>query len=98
MALKVRMVTYRVRMLPLTSDSRFNYEAALVGLLGVIWLKRSSRLQYASHAHLNQLRIEHCMQIVGDAMAVLQHCATREPVVGVSTRNINHLREILQSL
>jgi hypothetical protein len=78
--------------------SRFNYEAALSGLLGRLWLRRLQRLQLSNDIGSEHFSMDDCTKMVEKAMTVLQHCSSREPIVGINLRNVEQLQEMLDRI
>jgi hypothetical protein len=97
MALKVRKEA-KTSDLILIGYSRFNYEAALAGLLGRLWLRRLQRLQISIDVGSGQLSMDNCTKTIRNAMAVLEHCSMREPIVGINMRNVEQLQEMLDRM
>jgi hypothetical protein len=79
-------------------SSRFNYDAAIVGLLGRLWVRRLERLHLSVNVGSGQLKDDEMRKVVQEAMTVLRHCSTREPVVSANLRNVSQLQSVLDGM
>ena len=95
---RLENVNINMLVLVLIFSSRFNYDAALITLLGRLWMRRLERLQFSVNLGSGQLKDEDMSKVVQQAMRVLRHCSTRERAVSANLRNVSQLQSVLDEM